>query len=128
MSEKVIHPTDTCFDDMMEALEMRVLADPTLKDDARLLLVHAIVLQPDGPERDKPFAHAWLEEGERMWQSGILDGEKILFSCDKEPALAELRVQDATRYTIREAAAENRRTVSLGPWEERYEALCKEGK
>lgn len=122
--EATIFPTGSCFDDALEFISERVTENRSAID--ALLLVHGIALIPeDQPEAGKPFAHAWVEEGAEVWQSGILDGERIYFSAPKEEILPKLRVQEATRYAVREAHAENVRTKSYGPWLEKYQGLCK---
>lgn len=125
MSDHTIYPTGNCFDDALEYLSERVAKDRILIDSGTLVLVHAIVLQPDGPDEGKPFAHAWVEEGGRMFQGGIYQGERIIWSADKDEILSALRVQEFARYTPREAAVENKRTRHFGPWLEKFEALCK---
>jgi hypothetical protein len=35
-------------------------------------------------------------------------------------------VQEFAKYTIREAAAENRESGNFGPWEQRYIDRCKD--
>lgn len=119
----IIYPTGTCFDDALDLMEHFILEDCSKIET--LILVHAICLQPDGPEEGTPFAHAWLEEGDVMWQAGILGGDKIQYSCSKAEMVAALRVQDLTRYTAHQVRDENQRSGTYGPWLPQYQALTK---
>lgn len=121
----VMHPTGTCFDDALELLAFFIEEDKRRIET--LVLVHGICLKPPGyPREGAPFAHAWLEEGDLVWSAAILDGVKVQFSCEGEDFRRQLRVQEATRYTPREASAENMRTNHYGPWVEKYRSLCKD--
>lgn len=69
MSERVLYPTRTCFDDAIRFLEMRVTADPRLAFGTDLVLVHGIARVPDDQDpalcADAPgsaYAHGWVEE------------------------------------------------------------------
>lgn len=117
-----IRPTHTCFDDALDLMAFFVEQDP--KKIHTLMLVHAICLAPEGPSEGRPFAHAWLEDGDLAWQAGFLGDQKVQFSCDKAQLAETLRVQKATRYTVREAHEHNVRTSHYGPWEDEYQALC----
>lgn len=125
-----ILPTHTCFDDALDFVEERVLADPALARGESLLVVHAIALAPEGPRKGEPFAHAWVEElveGEWLvWQLGWLGGEQVAYSMPRDEHHRHLQVVDETRYTLRQVHAENCRHGTYGPWEERYQALCRE--
>lgn len=118
-------PTHTCFDDALDMMASFLDHDP--RSVERLLLVHAICLVPEGPDKDQPFAHAWLEDGEEAWQAGFLDGVKVQFACRVADMVTELRVQHATKYTARQARDENHRSGHYGPWVEKYRALCRNG-
>lgn len=125
-----IRPTHSCFDDALDYLEMRILAepDPTVLRD-RLFVVHAICLAPKGPSKGRPFAHAWVEERFDLfacivWESGALNGERIAYAMEPGAHEAWLSPQQRTRYTLREVRDHNRRTGTYGPWEPQYESLC----
>lgn len=124
--ERTIRPTNTCFDDALDWIVFRLAADAGALD--KLVLAHGICLIPEGPEEGRPFAHAWVEEGEEAWDFGILNGEKVAYAQPKEQHAQNLRVQQATRYTVREAAHENQRSGHYGPWREEYAALCRDAK
>jgi hypothetical protein len=63
-----------------------------------------------------------------VWQGGIYESERIFYAQDRAEFFKRMRVQESTRYTVREAVAENYRTNHYGPWVEKYAALCrKEG-
>lgn len=128
MSEPIL-PTHSCFDDALDYLSWRVKRDKRCIHT--LFLVHAICLAPEGRKKDTPFAHAWVEEEVEglwvAWQDGFLRGQRITYSCDRDALVASLRVQEFTRYTVKQAAEENRRTGRYGPWLPQYEALCGDG-
>lgn len=131
-SRDCIYPTGTCFDDAMDFLELRLRVDPGLANGAGLLLVHGIATFTNGMNEDdrvgEPFAHAWVEEGPSVWQAGILDGQRVVYAVDRNEFYAEMKIVDATRYTIREVWEQNVRSEHYGPWEPRYEALTRDGK
>ena len=127
-----IRPTHHCFDDALEYLSARLVADLAIEPSLRL--VHGILLCPGagvGLDADQPFAHAWVEEvtadrGVIVWQAGVLeDGQKVVFAVAREEFRAAMRVQASTAYTCREACAENARTGMYGPWRPEYQALCR---
>jgi len=123
-----ILPTHTCFDDALDYIGEVVKTDPDWAID-RLTLVHAICLAPAGPTKDRPFAHAWVEEKRddcttAVIQSGLLEGDKIYYVWSPEQLAEVLRPQDVTRYTVEQAWRENERTCHYGPWKPDYAALC----
>ena len=120
-----IQPTHEAFDDALDYLAVLVEADRTLVDSGSLFLVHAIALVPDGPNAGKPFSHAWVELGEKVCLGGLLDGVRVFYSVPLAEFYEKMRVQESTRYTVREAVAENYRTNHYGPWLEKYRALCR---
>jgi hypothetical protein len=126
-----ILPTHHCFDDALEYVEQRVIRDSSLAFDTRLVLAHGILLVPEGHHADRPFVHAWCEETEDghsvVWDAGMLDGERVWFSVDRAEWTAAMRPQLVTRYTLREAWAENVRSGTYGPWCPEYLALCGAG-
>jgi hypothetical protein len=125
----VIMPTHHCFDDALEYISDRVIADPELAFSSRLMLVHAIAQAPDGPKKGEPFAHAWVEEdGDTVWASGLIDGERIWFACARAEYHEHLRVQAVTTYTIREAWEQNKASGHFGPWKDEYRALCSDNR
>lgn len=119
-----ILPTHTCFDDALDFMAERLKQDKKLAFGAELLVVHGVCLAPEGRHKDRPFAHAWVEEGGRAWQGGILDGEKVFYSMTVEEFCERLRPQHWTKYTVSQAARENHRTNHFGPWVQRYADLC----
>lgn len=117
-----IHPTHTCFDDVFEYLVRWYKRDPL---DARAaVIVHGICLFPDGPRAGERFAHAWIEHGEYLSQSGIYDGTKVWFTVSRAEWYAKMRPQQTTRYTLTEAWMEVAIATHLGPWRPEYRALC----
>lgn len=127
MSENKIMPTHTCFDDALEFVEMRLSEKKLFADSDELLVVHGIALAPEGERAGEPFAHAWVEEGDLAYQAGMLMGGKVWYGVQREEFYLALRIQRATRYTLREAWERNRESGHFGPWEPEYETLCAHG-
>lgn len=124
----VILPTGKCFDDALDFVEWRLLENPELAHHDNLLVVHGICLVPEDQARaGELFAHAWVEENNVVWQAGLVDGQRVFYGMQLLDFLTELRVQESTRYTLLEAARHNHASCHYGPWEPRYEALCRVG-
>lgn len=121
-----IFPTHTCFDDALDLIAERLKGNPALaRQPATVIaLVHGILLAPEGPHKDEPFAHAWVEEGDEVWNSGLLDGQRIYYALNRDEWYRLMRLQKATRYSLREAGRENRKSGHYGPWAEEYRELC----
>jgi len=121
-----ILPTHTCFDDVLDHQVELARRDP--EACARQRIVHGICLAPEGPHAGEPFAHAWVEDGDLLYQSGLLaDGRKVWFGVDRAVWYAALRVQAATHYTFEQARALNWQHEHYGPWVPAYRALCGHG-
>jgi hypothetical protein len=123
----VLMPTHSCFDDSLQYISDAVLED---KDEAilHLRLVHGICLAPEGPEKDRPFSHAWVEQDRRVViQCALLDGEPIWFGCLRKEFYLKMRVQVSTVYTVEEAVHKNWEKGTYGPWDPAYLALCGHG-
>lgn len=118
MSETLIFPTHSCFDDALDLAEALVMQDR--REAGKLFVVHAICLMPDG----RPYAHAWLEREDCCLFVGVIEGREVPLEAAKDEFYVEYKVQESTRYTLREALAENVRTNHYGPWKPEYEALC----
>ena len=120
-----IFPTHQCFDDVLDHQAELAQRDPVTA--ARQFIVHGICLAPEGEHAGEPFAHAWVEDDEesRVSEAGILNGEKIWWSADRDEWYAALRVQERTRYTLDQARILNWQTAHYGPWVPKYRALCK---
>jgi hypothetical protein len=116
-------PTHHCFDDALEYLNLRVLADPTLARGRRLELVHGLAIGDDG----QPYAHAWCEEGRLCWDAAMADGQRIWYSVVRHEFYRARRVHTITRYSVRQACLENLRSGHFGPWKDEYRALCGRG-
>lgn len=121
-----ILPTHKCFDDALDYLVERVKRKPELAHGSSLILVHGICLIPEGTDEGRRFAHAWVEEDDAVWQSGLLDGELIYYAMPLEDFTKALRVQESTRYTVRQAAMKNETSGHYGPWLDAYRALCRD--
>lgn len=86
-------------------------------------MVHGICLMPDG----KPYAHAWVEEGNMTWNPCILDGEKGFAQSTIKDFYKLFQVQDFTRYNF---DALFKLSAEIGhappPWEDKYRRLCRD--
>lgn len=118
-------PTSKCFDNAMDYLEHIARTEPDRIRDLSFRLVHAII-QPKGHR--EPYAHAWVEET-RDGKTTCIEGrylkwiggtELVYRVVDREEFHAEAGVIDSTAYTMRELLDHNRRTMSYGPWEQKY--------
>jgi hypothetical protein len=119
----IILPTHHCFDDALDIIAARAHAE--FESARHLVLVHGICLIPEGPREGEPFSHAWVEDRDEVWQGGLFDGETVAYAMSTGEFEALLRVQERTRYSLREAWEENCRTGTYGPWVEKYRALCR---
>lgn len=122
MTSCLIFPTHSCFDDALEMLP--VLIEQDRRNRELLHLVHAICLMPDGSH----YAHAWVERENECLFFGIINGEKLLLVTNKDKFYQLYKVQETTRYTVREAAKENFNNNHYGPWKPEYYALCSNNK
>lgn len=121
--DMTIYPTHSCFDDAMEFIEE--LAKQRNPIVHQMHVVHGICLHPDDNHR---YSHAWVEEAEKfVIFAGIHKGVKQYFAAPRDEYHADARVQEFTKYTALEAAQANRRTGSLGPWEQKYLRLTRQG-
>lgn len=122
-----ILPTNTCFDDVLDHQSAVHRLIPLIVE--RQFIVHGILLAPEGPHQDEPFAHAWVEDDveSRVYQSGIIDGQKIWWSADRTEWESKMRVQQRTRYTFEQALLLNYVSNHFGPWEPAYRHLCGRG-
>src|SRR5262249_23573733 len=104
MSDRTIYPTRTCFDDTVEFLERAAREHPEQVRSGRFSIVHGIIRIPDdqapgyGGAPGARSVHAWIEDGPRVWEHGILDGQKITYCVDRREYYAKLRVQETTVY------------------------------
>jgi len=122
-----IFPTHRCFDDVLDHQAELRTRDP--KTAARQLIVHGILLAPEdghGVHAGEPFAHAWVEDDDerRIYEAGILNGEKVWWSADRDEWYRKMHVQAATRYTLHAALILNWQHGHYGPWVRAYAALC----
>jgi len=117
-----LYPTGKCFDNALDFIGYRLEQGFSPK----LLLVHGIALFPVGPRAGERFSHAWCEEGDVVWESGLtLEGVLVYCVRRKAEFYARMRVERTTKYTIAEAYAMNAQHMNYGPWEQEYLALCR---
>jgi hypothetical protein len=120
VEKRTIYPTFECFDDAVEIMGELIQQDLEHADDLRI--VHAICRVPTGED----YAHGWVEDldaGICVW-AGILDGERQYFMSPTADFMKSHRVQECTKYDRYEVLDWNQKTGHVGPWEERYRALC----
>jgi len=116
-----ILPTFRCFDDALELIELRVKEDPTItRHDWAIVLVHGICVGDDGTR----YAHAWIEETGKVWDSGIIDGHRVYYAVARAEYYEAKRVAEHTKYTLRDIVRENGRSGHYGPWKPEYQTLC----
>ncbi len=115
-----LEPTHTCFDDALDYISKRVVADPPLAHGTTLVLVHGIATGANG----EPYSHAWCEENGQCWDAGIWNGQHVYYSVAAAEYYAARRIQETTRYTVKQACLLNYGSNHYGPWEPRYQALC----
>jgi len=116
-----ILPTYRCFDDALEFIELRVKETPALAHhDWAILLVHGICVGDNGTR----YAHAWVEEAGKVWDAGLVDGQRLYYAVARAEYYEAKRVEAFTRYTLRDVVRENRRSGDYGPWKPEYRALC----
>jgi hypothetical protein len=121
-----IHPTHSCFDDAMEFIELRLKEDPTLAHDKRLQVVHARCEVLTGPSAGQVIVHAWAEENGAIFDAGLIEGTRFVYELSPAEFAVNLRIIDATRYTLKDVHRENVRYGTFGPWKDEYIALCRD--
>jgi len=117
----MLYPTGECFDDAA-----KFFCSIGYDDLEQYRVVHAIA---HFPETGQPFAHAWVERGELVFETKHLEhpnGPKTVVCFDRAEFIKRLRVQDFTRYSMRDLLIQAERSDCSGPWEERYRALCRD--
>jgi hypothetical protein len=121
-SELVLLPTRTCFDDVNKNLTAYLLehqGEYELLTNRKVLVVHGII-NPYGTE----IAHAWLEiEGRMVIDSAIFKGEYVTYHADLADYYKRCNVVETTKYTLKEAAIEERRHGHFAPWVAKYRAM-----
>lgn len=121
-----LRPTGTCFDDALDFVSTMINGSHESAKEAWskvLTIVHGICTAP----LDEPYAHAWVEIYDTVWQGGIVvaNGQRVFYPTLRTEFYAERRVTQTTRYTVQEADRLNELHDNFGPWEERYRALCR---
>lgn len=119
MSERVIHPTKTCFDDCGNFL-IEQLRDHKRTD---FILCHGMCLSDDG----KKYSHAWLREGEEFLDFGILDGERVLYTALIQDFLENRRVIYYIEYSLVEAlSCDAIAGHTISPWTKELLKACRD--
>jgi hypothetical protein len=131
----VILPTHQCFDDALEFVENRLKEHPEAANTYldTLHVVHGVVRFPDdSPEHaGTHFVHAWVEERDELngrtlvWDAGLLQGQRIWFSVERDEWYEHMRVQRVTHYTLMAACDMNQETGHYGPWDRSYAQMLK---
>ena len=125
-----IHPTNTCFDDALDYIEMLASSGVTPAVLNEHHVVHGVCLWPQNQpgsesESDRRFAHGWVERGEWAIQCGLIEGVRVYYQMPRDQMHEYLRVQRFTRYTLREALHHNEQSGHYGPWDLDYWMLCR---
>jgi len=115
-----IYPTHTCFDDSLDLIAEWIKVDNS--QVKHLFLVHGICLL----ENNEPYSHAWVERKNKCFFVGIIEGKRETLAVSKKAYYQRFKVQEATRYSVRQAWEHNRISNNYGPWEERYLKLCRD--
>jgi hypothetical protein len=98
--------------------------------------VHGIVLVPDdqpatpdtGVVAGQRSVHAWVEDGDHVWDCGVLDdGRRIQFCAEKASYYDHYRIQETTKYTMYEVLELNRASGHFGPWKLEYREMLRKG-
>ena len=120
-----ILPTHHCFDDTAEFINERAKTG----DRAALLalrLVHGIIRFPDDqPGGGTRAAHAWVEEGDAVYDFGLLDGERVVIHYTRAVFYERLRVEAPTVYTALQLVQHHDATGSSGPWRDDLRQLLR---
>ena len=118
----VIYPTLTCFDDAFEIV--LGIAQENKGRAWKLVIVHALCLFPD----EKLAAHAWVEEGTKVYFAGMYLGEKTFFQVERPEYYAQVRPQEMTRYRVAEIFRGKKAgdRMHTGPWEPGYQPYLRD--
>jgi len=120
-----VKPTGTCFEDVTLFFVQMVRDNRKLRDDPTFAMVHGICHHEDR----KPYSHAWIEHGDKVWFSGMLGNTLAFLKTDRTEFYQEFDVTDCTRYTFWQAM---RAGAASGdqppPWELKYRRLCNDYK
>ncbi len=117
-----VQPTGSCFDDAIELISAWLKEGKINAHRLDCKLGHGIAYSP-GAVR-VPFSHAWVELEGLTYQSGIYQGQKIVWATDSFSVYESLSIKDFKLYSIRQIWEENKKHVTHGPWEKRYIDLC----
>lgn len=123
-----IYPTNKCFDDALDFISL-ILQEKSEEREAlrhELFLVHAICKMPDG----RRYSHAWVEDCKTKTCifKGILENEASYFARDIKQYYEHIMPLEWTKYTVMQASEQNELHGTFGPWEPRYQALCRDFK
>ena len=122
ITDITIEPTHQCFDDAIQNLIFLMKRQgPEAARRGEMVIVHAIIA-PDG----EPMAHAWIEQGARVFFTGLIGGERVFCECEREEYYRESRISQRITYTLWEAYAVEKITGHYGPWDPQIKRLCKE--
>ena len=94
-----IEPTHRCFDDALDFISTLLRDEPWQAFDTLVVLVHGECLGTEPPHVDEPYTHAWVEDGARVWDSGMLDGQRVYLEVERAEFYAARRVQRTVPYT-----------------------------
>jgi hypothetical protein len=118
-------PTGTCFEDCTWFFVDTARRDKRLINDPTWVLVHGICHLEDG----RPYSHAWVEHGDKVWFSGLINGALVFLKASVHEFYREYEITDTTKYTFWQAVdADQRHKGQPPPWELKYRRLCNDYK
>lgn len=120
-----ILPTHTCFDDALDFFDL-FTEEHVLRTHEQMRVVHAVCR---GRALGTLYAHAWAEDGDLVWQRGIVRAApdvEVYFALPRDAFYELYQVQQdrLTRYTVWEACELMLHHGHYGPWLDEYRALC----
>jgi hypothetical protein len=120
-----LYPTGTCFDDAIDYLNWLCTQEPwnIKKFNKKYRVVHGICHFEDG----RPYAHCWLEKGNKAMDFRMYNDKKVMVQYTKGEFISILKPSRAIRYTIQECCdLEKRVHGHPGPWHPEIITLCKD--
>jgi hypothetical protein len=115
MSNVVLIPTGTCFDDAAQVFVSFVR-------DVRNItpyLVHGLFNL-----YNKPASHAWVEVDDYVYNVSLIRNIKAICVFDRNKFLEAHKCDDFTRYSRDDVISRSMESNCSGPWEQKYINGC----